>query len=256
MAAELKYIGDVSVRWLLSSKCFLFSVSVTIGRSGTHNAIAEVEAHEILAAADQLKASDQTTWTLQYLAGTRQVPIHVPRETVVEIAQAIDGAHDLDDVGHLFWHYCYPDTHKPCSSCYETVAAAEAVAALVAIIHCVIPIAAGAQHMLARAEAAEAWVAQFGPFKKRAADTLADEVAVLIRHKVISMRSPVADALLDYRNPPATERADRMAALEAANATLTTMREAIRRLIADAVYFAPSTVTVAELEAVLEGKSR
>ena len=39
-------------------------------------------------------------------------------------------------------------------------------------------------------------------FDKRAADHLADEVAKLVERKVIDARSPAADALLDYRDPP------------------------------------------------------
>lgn len=52
------------------------------------------------------------------------------------------------------------------------------------------------------------------PFDVRCADALADEVAALVRRKVIDSRSPAADALLDYRNPPSSPRADRMAELE------------------------------------------
>jgi len=40
------------------------------------------------------------------------------------------------------------------------------------------------------------------PFDVRCADALADEVALLVIRKVIDSRSPAADALLDYRNPP------------------------------------------------------
>lgn len=67
-----------------------------------------------------------------------------------------------------------------------------------------------------RAERAEKAILSFGsPFDKRGADRLADEVAALIRLRVISERSPVADALLDYREPPSTPRADRLAEVEA-----------------------------------------
>lgn len=52
-------------------------------------------------------------------------------------------------------------------------------------------------------------------FKTTAADALADEVDVLVRRKVIDPRSPAADALLSYRDPPTTERSSRIAALEA-----------------------------------------
>ena len=51
-------------------------------------------------------------------------------------------------------------------------------------------------------------------FDQIAADRLADEVAVLVRRKVIDARSPAGDALLDYRDPPPSPRADRMAMLE------------------------------------------
>jgi hypothetical protein len=40
------------------------------------------------------------------------------------------------------------------------------------------------------------------PFDVRCADALADEVALLIIRKAIDSRSPAADALLDYRDPP------------------------------------------------------
>lgn len=40
---------------------------------------------------------------------------------------------------------------------------------------------------------------------------LADEVAALVRRKVIDSRSPAADALLDFRDPPSTPRADALA---------------------------------------------
>jgi hypothetical protein len=58
------------------------------------------------------------------------------------------------------------------------------------------------------------------PFDKRCADRLADEVDVLIQRKIIDSRSPAADALLDYREPPRTERSDRLAKLEAEIARL------------------------------------
>lgn len=52
-------------------------------------------------------------------------------------------------------------------------------------------------------------------FRSRAADALADEVDVLVRRKEIDSRSPAADALLSFRDPPSTERSCRLAALEA-----------------------------------------
>lgn len=78
-----------------------------------------------------------------------------------------------------------------------------------------------------------------GPWEKRAADRLADEVNVLVRRKIIDARSPAADALLDYRDPPYTEHSDRMAELErsledarAAIVTLVTIGDLMRRGIA------------------------
>jgi hypothetical protein len=63
---------------------------------------------------------------------------------------------------------------------------------------------------------------------RRAADALADEVAVLVRRHVIDSRSPAADALLDYRDPPSTQRADRMAELERALAKAEQERDELR----------------------------
>ncbi len=53
-----------------------------------------------------------------------------------------------------------------------------------------------------------------GPFAKKAADALADEVAACVVRRELDSRSPAGDALLDYRNPPTTPRSDRLAALE------------------------------------------
>lgn len=58
-------------------------------------------------------------------------------------------------------------------------------------------------------------------FDSRCADALADEVDLLVRRRVIDIRSPAADALLDYRNPPSTQRSDRLLTLEAELARLT-----------------------------------
>lgn len=51
-------------------------------------------------------------------------------------------------------------------------------------------------------------------FDHLAAERMADEIAVLVQRKVISSRCPAADALLDYRNPPQSERSDRLVDLE------------------------------------------
>lgn len=57
-------------------------------------------------------------------------------------------------------------------------------------------------------------------FDQIGADRLADEVAVLVTRGVLDSRSAVADALLDYREKPRTERSDRLAALEEENLAL------------------------------------
>lgn len=61
------------------------------------------------------------------------------------------------------------------------------------------------------------------PFDVRCADALADEVAVLIKSGRLDTRSPAGDALLDYRNPPMTTRADALV-----NARVTAERLAAR----------------------------
>jgi hypothetical protein len=68
----------------------------------------------------------------------------------------------------------------------------------------------------------------FSPIKRAGAERLADEVAALIARKVVDSRSPVGDALLDFREPPRTPRADRIADLELANAALTREVEAVK----------------------------
>lgn len=65
----------------------------------------------------------------------------------------------------------------------------------------------------------------------RDADRVADEVAVLVRRHVIDSRSPAADALLDYRSPPSSARADRMAALQQENARLRARGEALQAVV-------------------------
>lgn len=48
----------------------------------------------------------------------------------------------------------------------------------------------------------------------QAADALADEVAALVMRRALDARSAVADALLNYRENPRSDRSDRIAALE------------------------------------------
>jgi hypothetical protein len=66
------------------------------------------------------------------------------------------------------------------------------------------------------------------PFDVRCADAMADAVDVLVRTKVIDARSPAADALIDYRNPPTTPRSDRILDLES---TITELRDLLTNAI-------------------------
>lgn len=88
------------------------------------------------------------------------------------------------------------------------------------------------RHSLARAlDEIEALTAKgVHLFDKLAADRLADEVDALVRRKVIDMRSPAADALLDYREPPSTPRSDRLADIEDKLAKVRRQRDEAREL--------------------------
>lgn len=92
---------------------------------------------------------------------------------------------------------------------------------------------------------------------QRAADRLADEVAVLVRRKIIDARSPAGDALLDYREPPPSERSDRMADLERERDAARTEVDARHALLVKARAEADQLrAQVAELEARLTDRSR
>lgn len=69
------------------------------------------------------------------------------------------------------------------------------------------------------------------PFDKIAADRLADEVAALVTNRHLDSRSAAADALLNYREPPRTERSDRIATLEAERARLRERVEGLRAAV-------------------------
>lgn len=58
---------------------------------------------------------------------------------------------------------------------------------------------------------------------RRDGGRLGDEVQALIQRKVIDVRSPAGDALLDFRDPPRTERGDRLATVDAEVAELRRM---------------------------------
>jgi len=67
----------------------------------------------------------------------------------------------------------------------------------------------------------------------RCAEKLADEVDVLVRTHKLDSRSPAADALLDYRNPPQTERSDRIVELGKENQKLKAATEEMANFKAD-----------------------
>ena len=92
-------------------------------------------------------------------------------------------------------------------------------------------------------------------FDKRCADALADEVAVLIRRKVIDARSPAGDALLDYREPPSSPRADRLAELEVKLAERDRELAQIKDKLEQRA-FSPLTQADADLAAAKEGFDR
>lgn len=58
------------------------------------------------------------------------------------------------------------------------------------------------------------WRAETAQLRIHDAERLADEVDVLVQRKVIDARSPAADALLDFRGEPRSERSDRLVQLE------------------------------------------
>ena len=76
------------------------------------------------------------------------------------------------------------------------------------------------------------------PFDRRCADALADEVDILVGRHVLDQRSPAADALLDYRNIPRSQRSARMLSLtdelERVRAQLETLRGAALNVTTDA----------------------
>ena len=92
------------------------------------------------------------------------------------------------------------------------------------------------------------WVIQ-----RRAADRLADEVAVLVMRGDLDARSAAGDRLLDYRNPPRSPRSDRLLELEYALAASQAETLALRqRVEASANGMDTLQQRIAELEGVLK----
>lgn len=91
-------------------------------------------------------------------------------------------------------------------------------------------------------------------FDRLGADRLADEVASLVARGLLDSRSSAADALLDYREPPRTERSDRLANLEAERDRLAEEVERLR-VAADAARNECAQIRRGLLEA-LDGMDR
>lgn len=87
-------------------------------------------------------------------------------------------------------------------------------------------------------------------FEQIGADRLADEVAALVRRGVLQTRTPVTDALEDYRLPPSSPRADRLAELES---RLSTQQKEIAQLTNDVVTLQRLYDDVRDTENVLFG---
>lgn len=87
---------------------------------------------------------------------------------------------------------------------------------------------AGRDALRADRDTAELIARDNGPWTRKGADRLADEVAVLIRRGVLDARSPAGDALQDYRDPPQTDRADRIASQEWTIEALQKERDTLR----------------------------
>src|ERR1700751_5239193 len=124
-------VGPTRVKWLYGAGCARFSVNVQFGRSGTRRIDVDVIADQIHEAAMKLRERpDEATFIyevgIQRGRGPQHVSIHVPRAMMLGIAAALEGAVDIDDAGHRFYHWERPGIPKPCSTCYETLEANDA----------------------------------------------------------------------------------------------------------------------------------
>ena len=57
-----------------------------------------------------------------------EVGVAVGRDVLLGIAQALCGAPDEDEAGHLFWHWSRPGEPRPCQDCQESIRAQDAAA--------------------------------------------------------------------------------------------------------------------------------
>lgn len=131
--AGMVVISPPYPRWLLGSGCLQFQTSVRFGRGGTHQLAVELTVQEVLQAAASLSRDLAVEFTrfhdvIRRGKNQQTVPIDVSRETILGIARALEGFVDEDDAGHRFWHWQYPGSPVPCSSCQETLADEDASA--------------------------------------------------------------------------------------------------------------------------------
>ncbi len=116
--------GPTRVRWLIGAQCVRFSVSMQFGRGGIHLISVDATSGEICEAAKSLRDAPDAQ-AFEYRCNIRRgnsvqvVPLRVPREMMIGIADAVEGAADADDAGHRFHHWERPYLTRPCSSCRE-----------------------------------------------------------------------------------------------------------------------------------------
>lgn len=115
----------VYARWRLNLGDVLFSTCVSFG-SEEHLITIAATAGEIAQAAKVLRERPDCEvhayqGCIRRPGKRRQhVPVHIPRETMLGIADALSGAVDDEDAAHRFYHWEHPDTPRPCGGCRET----------------------------------------------------------------------------------------------------------------------------------------
>ncbi len=126
--AEFTTISPASAKWLWGGQCCQFSASVRLGRGGVHDLAVERSPDEIRGDAAALRARPPGEIHHDYLCairrgrGEQRIPVRVPREMLLGIADALAGAVDAEDAGHRFWHWDRGSTAapRPCPDCRET----------------------------------------------------------------------------------------------------------------------------------------
>ena len=127
----------VSVRFRAGAHDFVFSTQIRHG-SGWRTITHEMSPVDVarwaatfgvyqMTRTEEGRSNDRTQpfhVTIKQGRNDRVVPIQIPEQLIIDIANAIADAADAD-VGHRFYHYENPSVPKPCSSCSETKAAEE-----------------------------------------------------------------------------------------------------------------------------------